>query len=281
MKTLHPAASRAYTLVEALLAMTIVGFVMAGVMTFYVTAQSTIFTSEQKLLINGDIRTFTETVMSNARDANWVVLYQAFYPYTTANNSFPYTGTTVGSNNDTNSTAVSYDLNASNTFTALDRVGIGGSGDYLVFISFTDPFYGFVPANPTIPFPTMTVTRLVLYWIAPNRIYPGENAMYTFDSNTTNGVLPWSGVNLSAGTTAINATTTLESLLPANTLAEATDPGAKIALNDVRGLGANGLCFLNYSNIANTSMLMQVRILHGNASKRVTDTYDFTITPRG
>ena len=67
-------------------------------------------------------------------------------------------------------------------------------------------------------------------------------------------------------------------MLPAATSAWATNAGFDMIVNDLRGLSDNGLLFVNYQN---RSALVRAKILHGNQAKRVTNTYNFTITPRG
>lgn len=264
----------AFTLVEALITITIVGLLMAGVLAFYVSNSEYTFLGEEKLLINSDVRNFTNQMMTNARDANYLVLYQSFYPYSTANNAYPYTGTGA------DSTDVTYDTNHNSVFDAGDELGVGLTGDYLVFVYYTDSFYGFNPADPTTPVPNPKVKRIVAYWVAPNRNFPNEIALYMFDSdNFSGGTAPWpGGPTFPADVPASNA---IESLLPPNTLAWAQNSTFKIVLNNIRGLSNQGLAFTNYSTIANTSILMHAIILHGNEAKRVTTTYNFTITPRG
>ena len=38
---------------------------------------------------------------------------------------------------------------------------------------------------------------------------------------------------------------------------------------------------LNFINFADRSIIVQTRVLHGSRAKRVTNTYNFAITPRG
>ncbi|HXC01052.1 MAG TPA: prepilin-type N-terminal cleavage/methylation domain-containing protein [Opitutaceae bacterium] len=295
MKTSRLSFRHAFTLLEVLIALTISGFVMAGIMTlFYYTLENN-YVGEQRLLANNDVRFFTEKMISNARASNVMRLYKSFYIYNSgpANNVFPFTGT-LGGTTTPYWTDTPLDIN--------DEVPLGQTGDFLVLVSYfgskaaTDPFLNYVSnSNPgnIISNVGLPVSRLILYWVAPNTAFPGENAMYMFDSNLTNGVLPWNGVNLAAQGTYLSTTSALEALLPNNTATNATTyyqgtiyngaNWAQIVLNDVRGLSADGsgLNFTNYTTTAYTSVLMKSLILHGNAAKRVTDTYDFTITPGG
>lgn len=294
MKTSRLSLRRAFTLLEVLIAMTIGGFVLAAVMALFIFTLQNNYVGEQRLLANNDVRYFTEQMVHNARASNIIRLYKSFYVYASgpAQNVYPFTGNLGGT-----VTPFAPD----NPLDVNDEVAAGQTGDFLVLISYfgskpaTDPFLNYVsnsnPANVITynnnGIPGLPVSRLILYWVAPNTAFPGETAMYMFDSNNTNGVLPWNAVNLSNGTTYLTALSALEGLLPNNTLtnaaANATPAWAQIVLNDVRGLSADGsgLNFTNYTTTQYTSVLMKSLILHGNAAKRVTDTYDFTITPGG
>jgi prepilin-type N-terminal cleavage/methylation domain-containing protein len=323
MKPSRFSSRRAFTLVEMLIAITVFGFASAGIMTLYLYTIQNNFISEQRLLANDDVRLFTEGVIKNARASNYILLYQSFYPYTTWNDTYPFTGNTVGAFNDANSTAATpywypgtTTLADPNYLTGPldvgDEVPAGNTGDFLVFVSYTDPFFGYVNTGTTPPPPIggangVQVSRLILYWIAPNYVYngaggqPAQDAIYMYDSgiasSATTITLPWNNTLTLPAT--LSSTATIESLLPNYTLAQANTnyqgktggvQWALIALNDIRGLvgynpttnsGGQGFNFVNYTNKQNSSMLMRTLILNGNAAKRVTDTYNFTITPGG
>jgi type II secretory pathway pseudopilin PulG len=283
---------RAFTLVEVLTALTICGFAMAGIMTLFFYVVQNNYIAEQRLAANDDVRYFTAQMIADARASNILRLYKSFYPYTTINNTFPFIGTTPGNftyngatYNNANSTSVT-PFTVDNPLDSLDQVPLGMTGDYVVFASYSDPFIGYTGIGNV---QAMYVTRIILYWVAPNINFSNETAMYRFDSKNTNGVLPWNGVTLGPTTSVISSTTTLESLLPANTLANAQANWAHIVLNDIRGQaidnisGNTGLNFINWqsTNRSNSSILMHALILHGNSAKRLTDTYNFTITPGG
>jgi prepilin-type N-terminal cleavage/methylation domain-containing protein len=282
MKTLRLFSCRAFTLMEVLIALTICGFVMDGLMKLYFFVLSNDYIAEQRLGANDDVRYFTQQMISDARASNIVQLYPCFYSYTSANNVFPFTGAGA------DSTPVTY---------STTPVALGQTGDFLVFLSYNDPFIG-PPAYTGIgPVPPMGVNRIILYWIAPNRApfdgsipgTPAETAMYRYDSRNTGGVLPWNGLNIGTTPVVLSTAGSLPAILPAGTLANAQANWAQIVINDVRGqatdsiAGDIGLNFINWQNTnkTNASILMHSLILHGNASKRLTDTYNFTITPGG
>jgi len=258
-----------FTLIELMMTMTIIGFVLIGVLPFVIFNMQSEFISEQKLLVNGDVRGFTNGMISDGDGANCFALYQSFYPHTLSDG-----------------TAVARDVDGNGVINSADRLQSGQSGDFLVFVYYQDPFYDarFYDSNPNNQ-PTigtnMTVERIVCYWLAPNRNYSGETALYRLDtdsfktsSTSTSWTTPW-GVTLPA---TLSSTVTLESLLPPNTATAATNASyATIVLNNLQGL-SSGLNFVNYQG---RGILVRSRILHGNQAKRVTNTYNFTVTPRG
>ena len=272
MRTSHNHLA-AFTLTEVLVTLTLFGFVMAGVLPFFISNLRYQFTAEQKLLINQDIRRVTNELVENAREANNFVIYQSFYNQTRSNG-----------------TSVSRDGNASGSVTWADRMMNGQSGDMLVFVYYRDQyydsrFYDGVAGNS----PDLTqgqVTRLVIYWTAPNRAINGSTALYMIDTDryktsptSTTWTTGW-GATLPAtlSTTGASGTTTIEALLPPANSTWAQNSAARIVLNDLRGLSTDGAYFQNFQN---RSVIVRTKILHGNRAKRVTNTYNFTITPRG
>ncbi|MBA4138114.1 MAG: hypothetical protein C0518_12430 [Opitutus sp.] len=273
-----PATPRAhlragFTLAEVLVTVTVFGLVMAGLLPFLVTNLRYQFVGEQKLLVNQDVRRATNELVENAREANNFALYQSFFAQSRPNG-----------------TAVSRDANASGAVTWADRMLNGQSGDMLVFVYYADSyfdarFYDGVAGNS----PDLSqgrVTRLVIYWTAPNRTISGETALYSLDTDTykpSPSAASWTtgwGATLPAAlsTTGVSGTTTLEALLPPATSAWAQASAARIVLNDINGLSTAGACFQNFQN---RSLIVRTKILHGSRAKRVTNTYNFTVTPRG
>lgn len=252
--------------------MTIFSLVMAGVIPFFISNLRYQFVGEQKLLINNDIRRFTNEMIENAREANSFALYQSFY-----------------AQNNRAGTALSRDANASGSVTWADRQLADQSGDFLVLVYYRDPYYDsrfFDGTDGNAPQLTQgEVTRLVGYYVAPNRLLPGEFALYSFDTDRYRGAgttwtTPWGATFPAALSSAIpqpSGTTTVEALLPPanSTWAQAT--AHPIVINDLNGL-SSGLTFLNFQN---RSIVIRTQILHGNQAKRVTNTYNFTVTPRG
>lgn len=274
-----PARLRAgFTVSEILIAMTLGAIVSALVMSFFVFNLRSIFHGEQKLLINGDIRDLTSSMMQQARAANFSVIYPSFYAQNSTTGLPVSRGRTV--------------VNGGTTVTVPEyRVRADEAGDFLVLVYTADNsvfnrlFYNNNPADD--PVHQVQVTRIVGYWVAPNRTpgATGRNALYTFDTENyrTAGAstvtTPWGATLPVTLTTAV----TLESLLPPATAAEAVAARHQIVINDLVGRavvdGVN--TGLNFINFADRSIIVQTRVLHGNRAKRVTNTYNFAITPRG
>ena len=243
--------SRAFTLTEILVALTIVGFVMAGTMAFYISTLKSNYASEQQLIANGEIRNFTEQLLNDARDANTMVLFDSF----------------------------------SNTDAAL---GSGQSGDYIIFITFSDPFENYNAASET-SLPSRQITRIVAYWTAQNRNIPGDKALYMFDTDDYKGTnVPWSkAITFPVDySTTTPIATTVAALLPPG--AQPTDAKFKIVLDSISGQ-FNGHGFRNSTpdkfdadgTGTNTTTSMSFQLVHGNNYESSTGTYNFTITPRG
>jgi prepilin-type N-terminal cleavage/methylation domain-containing protein len=256
---------RAFTLTEIMVAMTIFGFVVAGAIPFFINSLRTQYVGEQKFLINADIRKVTNQMVENAREANSFVLYQAFTSQTR------WDGATE-----------TRDANASGSVTLADRLQNGQSGDFVVLVFYTDPYFdsrlydGNAANNPTIA--GGQVNRMVGYWVAPNRQHAGENAIYSFDTDKYKGAnATWTTTWGATFPATLSTTVTLESLLPPATTANAQAAEFPIMINNLSGL-SNGYTFYNYQN---KSIITRGKILHGNLAKRVTNTYNFTITPRG
>lgn len=238
---------------------------LAGMGAFFLQTGRYMFTTEQKLLINSDIRDFTNEMVENAREANYFVLYRSF------------------ASRVRDGALVQRDANGNGTVNAADRRVAGQGGEFLVFVYYEDPFFDsrFYDGNPdNNSIVTSRVTRLVGYWTAPNRENADEWALYRFDTDDTRpaGAATWEAPWGADFPAVLGGTTTIESLLPAASASEAQATYGELVVNDVEGLGAQGDHFVNFQN---RSILVRAKILHGNQAKRVTNTYNFTVTPRG
>ncbi len=210
-----------FTLTELLVTMTILGLVMAGLTSFYYQSTVMMFTSDQKLKINADVRNITNELTDNARDANHFTMYDDFY--------------------DSFRTQAPY---------ADWRKRDGESGDVLVLI-----YYGDDP-NPldTVPPP---IVKLIGYYRSIDNQAENTGPVRRFDYN-----VPVAQQLLK-----------VEQLVPDSTQESTFSQVIELS----RGL-ADGKLFYNFRD---RSIMVNGQIYHGNDAKRVTDTYNFTISPRG
>jgi len=120
---------RGFTLSEMMVVVTILGVAMAMTMGFFIESIKATFVSEQKNLINEDIRQLTGELSDIAREANYAILYRSFQ------------------NADRNATD--------------DRLLDGNAGDFLLFGFQGEPDL----SNPI--FAPRATTRIVGYYRAP------------------------------------------------------------------------------------------------------------------
>jgi prepilin-type N-terminal cleavage/methylation domain-containing protein len=129
----NSARSPGFTLVELMVSVTILGFVVLGVLQFTIAAENILDFDEGRIAINNDIRSFTQAMTTNAVYANYFLIYP----------NFATRSTTTG----TGTTSVTLDAS----------VNDGQSGDFLVLATAnTDPTTGL-----------LTVSQLVGYYRDP------------------------------------------------------------------------------------------------------------------
>lgn len=256
---------RGFTLAEILVTLTIVAILMAGVVPFFTSNFQYLYSGEQKLLINSDIRDLTNEMVETARASNYFVLYESFYSQNLGNGT------------------VRRDFNGNGTVNLADRMQAGQEGSFVVFVYYDDPYYDSrlfdndPTNNPSLM--TVDVDRVVGYWIAGNRQYSGETALYAFDTDDyRTGASTWKTPWGQTFPVTLTGSTTVESIIPPATKAWAINNSFEIIVNDLEGLTTTKQFFENFQN---RSMLIRAKILHGYQAKRVTNTYNFTITPRG
>ncbi len=194
-----------FTLVELLVGMTISLVVLGGSISVFLLGSSTAATGTGRLLINRDIRNFTNEMVENARYADYFKTYTSFTDRTEVND--------------------------------------GGSGDFLVLV------HRDISDNNKI-------SRIIGYY------------RYTTDTETEGPVLMFDT------TYSPSSSSALADLLPA-TGVNGTH-GEVIELSN--GL-SDGKLFYNFYD---RSIVVRGEILHDGATgEQVTNTYNFTISPRG
>ena len=78
MKNIH--SNRGFTLVEIMVAVAVLGVLMTGVMTFYLQGVKSMYASEQRLKLAGQIKKFSNELIVQASRANQFVLYKSASP---------------------------------------------------------------------------------------------------------------------------------------------------------------------------------------------------------
>ncbi len=241
--------SPGFSLAEMVTASSIFALLIGMIVQFNQQTFKSMFVSEQKCLINNDMRTLTSQLTLDARDANFFVMYSNY--------------------------------TASSRATPSQELLHGNSGDFLILVTYGDP------PNPT-KFNIRPVNEIIGYYRAPYQadqlaIDPITNApanmmpVRRFDLTIGHGLsanmylLAAGSADLPAGGTA----TTIEALLPGDS--RTTIDTHKIVVQLAQGLD-NGLLFHNFWG---KSVMINGKIMHGNNAVSATDTYNFTVSPRG
>lgn len=209
--------TRAFTLAEVMLSVTLLGIMMALFMSTYIDVYKIAFTSDAKNLINRDVRTVTTQLAHTAREASYFVLYKSF---------------------------ASLDRDEKK-----DRLPEGRSGDFVVFV------------------------YLESIEDASDLGYRPIKSLIGYFRDVTDAAEPGPVRTFSLTLTAAQQKLKLEALLPV----ASTSGDHREVLELSEGL-ADGRLFYN---LWNTSIMVNGRVLHGSEAKWVTDTYNFTISPRG
>ena len=232
-----------FTLPELIVASTIMGVLMLMVIRFQYETVTAMTISEEKGEINHDMRYLTDLMSSDARQANFFVMYSNY---------------TMAARN-----SASLQLTPEN------------SGDFLVLVSYGN--------STSLAFNICPVDEIVGYYRAPYQAGQTDtmssNAQLMpvrrFDLTVANGGIPANTYLESVGVPTGGHTATLESLLPND--AASTISGHTIVVQLAQGLADQHL-FYNYWG---KSIMVNGVIAHGNNNQHATDTYNFTVSPRG
>lgn len=225
------------TLLEIMIVTTILGFISMMSLGFFTESIKATFTSEQKNLVNRDIRRLTAELSEAAREANFVILYRSF------------------ASDDRNSIG--------------DRLLAGNAGDFLIF-GFQDVPDLSVSLNAPQP-----IIRLTGYYRAPtNPSNPSSmGPVRKFDTDLDFDYAA-DGEALLAPENPLDPPSPeeiLATLYPKSTL---SDNPEVVAMSE--GLANNRLFY----NFGRGTIMVNGKIIHGVEAKRITDTYNFTISTR-
>jgi prepilin-type N-terminal cleavage/methylation domain-containing protein len=145
-----------------------------------------------------------------------------------------------------------------------DRLRDGGSGDLLLLV-FQEPW-------PSLNSPEH-FTRIVGYYREADPADPdGEGPVRRFEKRFHNPSLGSAPAG-SSGPYVSAQLKTVEEMI--TDIQYSSDHMTVVQLS--RGL-ANGQLFYNYLD---RSIIVKAQIIHGNVAKRITDTYNYTVSPRG
>jgi hypothetical protein len=205
------------TLVEVMIAATVSAMVVAAAMSLFLFNYKIGFVSQERNMINKDIRSFTGDLIRDGRRANYFVLYDSINPEARDKPG--------------------------------DRRRDARSGDFLVLVE---------TERTASAFNRNEITRIVAYFRAvdvadADALAPVRRLEVEFDPG--------------------KPADQLEAILPS--VAELAFAEQVVELS--KGL-ADGRLFYNFRD---ESVMVNGQIHHGNAAKRVTETYNFTVSPRG
>jgi len=207
-----------FSLVEILVAMSILSLVMVGALSVFTQSQKTLFVSVEKGNINRDIRQFTGELTTVARNSNHFYVYRS--------------------------------IASEDRDEPIDRKTQGQTGDLLVLV--------FLKPHPDQDDP-IHITRVAGYF--RSAVSGNRGPIRKFD------------IKYSPSDYKLAVDNPVETLIPSLAVLNASPQVVELA----EGL-ADGRLFLNYED---RSIMVKGQILHGNEYKRLTDTYNFTIAPRG
>ncbi len=237
-----------FTLAELLISMTVVGLLSGMLAGFYTNTTKFTYLSEQKMTINKDMRTITQQMSDDARMANFFVLYSA------------YTATARA--------------------TASQELLQANSGDFLVFV-----FYGTPPAGNAVN--VRPVSEIIGYYrepysasnqltIDPITLAPANlQPVHRFDLTVANGGIVANSYLETSGLPSGAISTTIEAMLPNDSAT--TMKTHPIVIQLAKGL-ADGCLFHNFWG---RSVMINGQIVQGNNFMNATNTYNFTVSPRG
>ena len=233
----HRLRRSGFTIVEMMVVVFVLGMIMMMSLGFFMESLKSTFVSEQKNLINNDIRTLTGKLSEVAKESNFTVLYESFQD--------------------------------ADRDKAEDRLLDGNSGDFLIFGYQNEPDLS-LSLNAPLP-----IMRVVGYYRSPsNPSDPeSEGPVRFFDSDAdfkyaaNNQPL----LNPSDPLNPPSIEEILDTLYPYSSLGSHQE-----VVEMSEGL-ANKRLFYNFGK---STTMVNGKIIHGVEAKRVTDTYNFTISTR-
>jgi len=241
-----------FSLVELMIVMTIMGLVTAGAFTMFISGYQMTFRTQAKLEVNSYIRKATNRLVFDGRQASYYILYDRF----------------DGSNELLPSSPTPTFVNFRNTANhGMGRRDAGESGSCLVLVyNGTNP----QPFNPSSRTP---IERIVVYTLDTNTITPDK-------------VYRIRRFELNLDPTDARRLNPVETLIPAAVTGPEPASSLDVFIPLARGMMAGNI----FHNLDDRSVLINAHFFYGNPAhdignsagvKSATNTYSFTITPRG
>ncbi|QYY36341.1 prepilin-type N-terminal cleavage/methylation domain-containing protein [Ruficoccus sp. ZRK36] len=266
-----PRAASGFTLVEMMYSMAIIGLLVAGWLAFYRDSTIVMYESEKKSMINNDMRAITNEMTLEARNASHFVMYESFsqdfrnVPNNVLqgednyydNSEWTSSYLTSGEDDSVPSSNQGSDFDPASYYRKRD----GESGDFLMLITYGDDLAPYDTSEGTKYPDDVDYSKPIIKLVGYYRVVENE-------TEQTGPVRKF--VIYPTGSDRYKSP---ETLIPPST--SAGDYPVVIQLS--KGL-ANQRLFYNYRD---SSIMVNGQIMHGTSAKRVTDTYNFTISPRG
>lgn len=259
MKTLRPARRRrGFTLVEILIATTLMALVMTGVLRAFSQAYSIYFYDIGKLMVNRDIRKFTQEMQENATYANYFRVFRSY--------------SDISRTDDTLLVPADPDQGFTTAITD-NTLNDGLSGDCLVLV-YKDPA------------DDRKISRLILYFRVPGTTTPTPAANITVSNRgpirkLDRPITPSSSLPLYRLIPEISDPSScpivLESVSVTSPVLTPVVPATNPVSYQPWGL------FYNYYD---RSVIMKGELIHTGSqlnarNASATNTYNFTVSPRG
>jgi len=245
---------RGFTLMEMMIATAVTVLAMGMGTGLFIELMRSFWTSEKKNIINGEVRSMTAQMITEAREANEIFVYESF----------------------------AHDHRNQSS----DRHGSTESGDLMILVFYNSPEEYAQESLVSPGTAKRRIERIVGYYRLPINQSTGlpDNSLYY--NTSFEGPL----VRFESWIPASQQTEELETLINNYCQDEDEDPNGvphkaiigekeqnRSRYNYLEGLAKGRLFYLYTEN----SIMVNGKINHGSDAKQVTNTYNFTISPRG
>ena len=238
-----------FTMVELLVAMSVSLLVLGGVVGFFIQGLNTFYYDSGRLMVNRDNRAFASQLAKDGSQARYFVIFPNFLA-----RSKVVSGVTID-----------------------DIANDSQSGDFLLFC-YTRPL---MVGNPAGRGKEMVV-KIIGYY----RDYTGMDANLAIDQPENGGPIRRFEVNIPDPGIEVSTTVNyqhyqlLQPLAPVSGLDPSTGKPWPVAVNTARGTRVDGRLFYNFRK-GSAVISGQFQEAGNLRSRFVTNTYNFSVSPRG